>query len=84
MTENNDPTLLEQHLKYLKLSFMREHHQDVAKQAAKKMVAHSITLSNLHCKKPLKDVTVPLSAVSVPPGSRLSKHWMRLAGAGRP
>jgi len=47
MTENNDPTLLEQHLKYLKLSFMREHHQDVAKQAAKKEWSHIHYLEQL-------------------------------------
>ncbi len=49
MTENNHPTetLLEQHLKYLKLSFMREHHQDLAKQAAKKHWAHIRYLEQL-------------------------------------
>lgn len=47
MTENNDPTLLEQHLKYLKLSFMREHHQDVAKQAARKKWSHIHYLEQL-------------------------------------
>ena len=33
-------TLLEKHLKYLKLSFMREHHQEIATQAAKKNWPH--------------------------------------------
>ncbi len=49
MTENNNPTetLLEQHFKYLKLSFMREHHQDLAKQAAKKHWAHIRYLEQL-------------------------------------
>lgn len=47
MTENNDPTLLEQHLKYLKLSFMREHHQDVARQAAIKEWSHIHYLEQL-------------------------------------
>jgi len=49
MTENNNPTetLLEQHLKYLKLSFMREHHQDLAKQAAKKHWSHIRYLEQL-------------------------------------
>jgi hypothetical protein len=38
MTENKRPpeTPLEKNLKYLKLCFMREHHQDLAKEAAKK------------------------------------------------
>jgi len=49
MTENNNPpeTLLEQHLKYLKLSFMREHHQDLAKQAEKKHWSHMRYLEQL-------------------------------------
>ena len=49
MTENKTPpeTLLEQHLKYLKLSFMREHHQDLAKQAAKKQWSHLDYLEQL-------------------------------------
>jgi DNA replication protein DnaC len=49
MTENNNPTetLLEQHLKYLKLAFMREHHQDLAKQAAKKHWSHIRYLEQL-------------------------------------
>jgi len=49
MTENNHPpeTLLEQHLIYLKLSFMREHHQDLAKQAEKKHWSHMRYLEQL-------------------------------------
>lgn len=49
MTEKNNltETLLEQHLKYLKLSFMREHHQDLAKQAAKKHWSHIRYLEQL-------------------------------------
>ena len=49
MTENNNPaeTLLEQHFKYLKLSFMREHHQDLAKQAVKKHWSHIRYLEQL-------------------------------------
>ncbi len=49
MTENNNPTetLLEQQFKYLKLSFMREHHQDLAKQAAKKHWSHIRYLEQL-------------------------------------
>lgn len=49
MTENNNPTetLLEQHLKYLKLAFMHEHHQDLAKQAAKKHWSHIRYLEQL-------------------------------------
>jgi len=49
MTENNPvpERRLEQHLKYLKLSFMREHHQDLAKQAAKKHWSHIRYLEQL-------------------------------------
>jgi len=49
MTENNPvpERRLEQHLKYLKLSFMREHHQDLAKQAARKHWSHIRYLEQL-------------------------------------
>ena len=46
--EKNFPeTLLEKHLKYLKLSFMREHHQELARQAVKKKWSHVHFLEEL-------------------------------------
>jgi DNA replication protein DnaC len=49
MTENKRPpeTPLEKNLKYLKLSFMREHHQDLAKEAAQKHWSHVRYLEQL-------------------------------------
>ena len=49
MAENKNlsETVLEQHLKYLKLSFMHEHHQELAKKAAKNNWAHMDYLEQL-------------------------------------
>jgi DNA replication protein DnaC len=41
------PSLLDQHLRYLKLSFMQDHHQDLASQAAKKHWSHLDYLEKL-------------------------------------
>ena len=47
MTENKNPPPLDQNLKYLKLPFMREHHQELAKQASKKHWSHVDYLEKL-------------------------------------
>ncbi|MCP4257587.1 MAG: ATP-binding protein [Planctomycetes bacterium] len=51
MTNNSNtpqpPSVLDQHLKYLKLSFMREHHQDLANQASQKHWSHLDYLEKL-------------------------------------
>ena len=49
MTENKTPqeSSLEKHLKFLKLPFMREHHQNMAQQAAKKHWSHVHYLEEL-------------------------------------
>ena len=48
MTGNVNPpdAPLDQHLKYLKLPFMREQHRPLAKQAAKKSWSHEDYLEN--------------------------------------
>ena len=47
MTENNNPPPLDQNLKYLKLPFMREHYQELAKQASQKHWSHVEYLEKL-------------------------------------
>ena len=47
MTENKNPPPLDQNLKYLKLPFMREHYQELAKQASKKHWSHVEYLEKL-------------------------------------
>ncbi len=48
MTDKKEPqSLLDQHLRYLKLSFMQDHHQDLASQAAKKHWSHVDYLEKL-------------------------------------
>jgi len=48
MTDKKEPrSLLDQHLRYLKLSFMQDHHQDLASQAAKKHWSHLDYLEKL-------------------------------------
>ena len=49
MTDEKKPpdNLLEQNLKYLKLSFMKEHYQDLAGQASKKHWSHVSYLEKL-------------------------------------
>jgi len=47
MTETNNTPTLDQILKYLKLPFMREHYQELAKQAAKKHWTHVEYLEKL-------------------------------------
>lgn len=49
MTENQNPTEtpLEKHLKYLKLAFMRQHHQKIAAKAASKNWSHLQFLEQL-------------------------------------
>jgi DNA replication protein DnaC len=45
--KNIPPSLLDQHLKFLKLSFMRDQHQDLAAQASKKHWSHVDYLEKL-------------------------------------
>ena len=40
MKEKNNPHCLDQILKYLKLPYMRDHHQELAKQASQKQWSH--------------------------------------------
>jgi len=49
MTDHKDipPSLLDEHLKFLKLSFMRDQHQDLAAQASKKHWSHLDYLEKL-------------------------------------
>jgi DNA replication protein DnaC len=47
MTETNNTPTLDQILKYLKLPFMHEHYQELAKQAAKKHWSHADYLEKL-------------------------------------
>ena len=48
MNDKKEPqSLLDQHLRYLKLSFMQDHHQDLATQAAKKHWSHLDYLEKL-------------------------------------
>lgn len=48
MNDKKEPqSLLDQHLRYLKLSFMQDHHQDLAAQAAKKHWSHVDYLEKL-------------------------------------
>jgi len=48
MNDKNEPqSLLDQHLRYLKLSFMQDHHQDLAAQAAEKHWSHLDYLERL-------------------------------------
>ena len=47
MKVNKEHSQLEQHLKYLKLPFIRDHYQDLAAQAARKNWAHVDYLDNL-------------------------------------
>jgi len=47
MSEATPPAQLDQHLKYLKLPYMRDQHQDLAKQAAKKHWSHVDYLEKL-------------------------------------
>ena len=48
MNDKKEPqSLLDQHLRYLKLSFMQNHHQDLAAQAAKKHWSHVDYLEKL-------------------------------------
>jgi DNA replication protein DnaC len=47
MKENKERSQLEQHLKYLKLPYIRDHYQDLAAQAARKNWPHVDYLDNL-------------------------------------
>jgi hypothetical protein len=67
---NEDTPLLDGHLKYLKLPFMREHYQSAADRAARKNGPTSATLKTWQRARPPCAATTPSGAASARPASR--------------
>ena len=68
MTEGN--RRLDEHLKYLKLPFIREHYQRLAAQAAEKQLPTSTTSKNSPTARPPSAAIAPSSAAFNRPASR--------------
>ena len=80
MSEDN--RRLDEHLKYLKLPFIREHYQGLAAQADEKQLPHIGYLEKLADGEAGFVATARSNDASDRPASRSSRPWISSTGAG--